>query len=187
MSKRNNKIKKIVVAVLFIGTVIGGFYGYYYYQHPAVITDFVDSRDTQFILESFKRDWYWLVEGKDYDPAYMLANRASSKNPIHKGNFTIKVAYEYDKPVGFVIYMQKKFYLGHIRFIYVAPEFRSKGWSDKLLDYAVQDLIKRGCTKIDLVTRATNHSAMKLYLRHGFKEVRRDDGFVDFEYAVPEK
>ncbi len=188
MSKRNNIIKKIIIGAILIGAAVGGFYGYRYFYHArSGIIDFVEIRDTPFIIESFQRDWYWLIEGNDYDVAYMLANRASSKRPSHKGNFTIKVAYEDDKPVGFVIYMQKKFYHGHIRFIYVNPEFRSKGWSDKLLDYAVQDLIKRGSSKIDLTTRTSNSAAIKLYLRHGFKEVRRDDGFVDFEYEVMEK
>lgn len=173
---------KIIVGACIVGSLGAASYYFYYVQNSDAILDFNELRDTQFILDSFKRDWHWLVEGFDYSPEYMLQNRASSKKAEHKGNLTIKVGYHDKTPVGFVIYFMKNFYLGDVRFIDVAPEFRSKGWSDKLLDYAMNDLLKRGSSKIELVTRTTNLPAQKLYTRHGFKEASREDGFVYYEY-----
>lgn len=185
-----NQIKrypKFKLYLLFSSALIALSFGSYYFYnhyHNAEILNFNPVRDTAFILDSFKRDWYWLIEGNDYSPEYTLQNKASSRSPEHKGNLTIKVAYENNKPVGFVIYFMENFYLGDLRFIDVNPEFRSRGWAYKLLDYAVKDLIKRGSVRIKLVTRTTNYPAQKLYLRYGFKEVSRDNGFVYYEYIV---
>ncbi len=178
---------KICIGGIFLTASAGSLYYFFQMRQQDVILDFVPERDTSFILDSFKRDWYWLVEGYDYSPEYMLRNRASSKKPEHLGNLSIKVGYHHKKPVGFVIYFMKNFYLGDLRFIDLDPEFRSKGWAYKLLDYAVKDLIKRGAAKIELVTRTTNFPAQKLYTRYGFRESSRDDGFVYYEYLAPSK
>lgn len=186
MQNKRSFLKKIGI-VLGLGTFIctGGIAFYHYARPQTVILDFDEQRDTPFILESFKRDWYWLVEGFDYSPEYMLHHRASSKNPQTIGNLTIKTAYQEGKPVGFVIYFKKNFYLGDLRFIDVNPEFRSKGWAYKLLDYAVKDLIKQGCIRVKLVTREVNYAARRLYTRYGFEETRQQDGFAYFEYSAP--
>ncbi len=187
--KNNQTLLKKIVIILGLVSLLGGIgIGatlYYRNQETAAILDFNDIRDTDFILATFKRDWYWLVEGDDYSPEYMLKHRASSQEPSKKGNLTIKVAYEGKEPIGFVIYFQKNFYQGDLRFIDVEPEFRSKGWAYKLLDYAVKDLLSRGITKIELVTRTTNYPAQKLYTRYGFTEKHRNEGFVYYEYLAP--
>lgn len=177
---------------LMIG-LLTGFTGavFYWYFHQVqrssiVIHDFNDERDTQFILDIFKEDWWWLVSeySKDFSPEYMLQYRASSKKPESKGNLTIKVAYDQHKPIGFVAYYKKEFYYGYILFLDVLASYRSKGIGYALLDYAVQDLKKRGVTKIGLVTRTSNIPARRLYKKYGFKEISDENGFVDFEYQV---
>lgn len=187
MEKNRYQFLKKIVFITGLLAVLGVGGLYYYYnqqQNPVTILEFNELRDTQFILDSFKRDWHWLVEGFDFSPEKMLRNRKSLKKAGYEE--IIKVAYQGEKPVGFVTYYQKNFYLGKIHFIDINPAFRSKGWSYKLLDYAIKDLAKKGITKIELVTRTTNYPAQKLYTRYGFKEIRRDDGFVNFEYTVPE-
>lgn len=186
-STKSRSWLKICIGGIFLGLVAAGTYYFYQNREKDVILDFDAARDTAFILDSFKRDWYWLVEGDDYSPEYMLKNRSSSQKSEHKGNLTIKVGYHGKKPVGFVIYFMKNFYLGDLRFIDLDPEFRSKGWAYKLLDYAVKDFIKRGSAKIELVTRTTNYPAQKLYTRYGFREISREDGFVYYEYLTPLK
>jgi len=177
----------IITRGVLVGICAGSLAYWYQNRSQDSILDFNPERDTAFILDSFKRDWYWLVEGDDYSPEYLLKYKASSQKPEHIGNVTIKVGYHDKKPVGFVVYFMKNFYLGDLRFIDLNPEFRSQGWAYKLLDYAVKDLIKRGAVKIELVTRTTNFSAQKLYTRYGFRESSRDGGFVYFEYLVPSK
>lgn len=180
-------LKKIALGVGLLAILGAGFAFYHYQSQHEIVQDFNESRDTQFILDAFKRDWYWLVEGFDFSPEYMLKYRAIKSRPDLKKKVTIKVAYQDKKPVGFIVYWPKSFYLGFINFVDIEPEFRSKGWAYKLFDYAVKDLIKNGITRIELLTRATNYSAQKLYIRYGFKETRRDDGFVYYDYVVPNK
>lgn len=184
---RSYLTKKIVIGILLLGIICAGFGHYYYFQNNVLkIVDFNALRDTPFILERFQHDWYWLTADDSFSPQNMLESQSSSKKYPHNKDLFIKMAYKGNKPVGFVIYYQKRFYLGHIRFIDLDPEFRSQGWAAKLLDYAVKDLIKRGVTKITLLTRTNNYPAQKLYTRYGFKETRRDDNFVDYEYLVPQ-
>jgi ribosomal protein S18 acetylase RimI-like enzyme len=186
--KRYHFSKKIVLIVSFCTVLGAGLALYYHHQrNETTILDFNDIRDTGFILEAFKRDWHWLVEGFDFSPEKMLKHRAPTEKLADRGKSIIKVAYQGKKPIGFVIYYPKSFYKGRLHLIDVEPDFRSKGWSDKLLDYAMKDLIKRGVSKVELVTRTTNYPAQKLYTRYGFKESKRDDGFVYFEYIVPEQ
>jgi ribosomal protein S18 acetylase RimI-like enzyme len=172
-------------SILLIGGTIGA---YFYYQQLPRIVEFDEERDTPFILDIFKNDWYWLVSeySTDFSPNYMLHYRASSKAPENLGNLTIKALYLKNQPVGFVAYYKKNFYEGMILFLALLKEFRSKGYAYKLLQDAMNDLKSRFVTKIRLVTRTVNYPAIKLYTRAGFKETSRDDdGFVYFQYDVP--
>lgn len=184
-SKTWSKSKFFISGIILATLCASAAYFFYFNGSVDSIVDFNPQRDTPFILDSFTRDWYWLVEGDDYSPEYMLKYRASSKRPEHVGNMIIKVGYHKNKPVGFVTYFMKNFYVGDLRFIDINPEFRSQGWAYKLLDYAVKDLIRHGAAKIELVTRTNNLSAQKLYARYGFRKSYQEDGFVYFEYLVP--
>ncbi len=61
---------------------------------------------------------------------------------------------------------------------------RGKGFAQKLMQYAIDDMRRLGAKKITLITRTSNTSAQKLYNRIGFKEIYRDEGYVYFEYRV---
>ena len=129
-----NKLIKTTALVITFALAISGL-GYFYFssQQQLQIYEFDNQRDTPFIKELFKNDWYWLVAGisDSYDSAAqdyvenMLTTRTSSTN---KKPLTLKVVYENNKPVGFLAYFIKKFYLGKILFVYILPEYRSKGW-----------------------------------------------------------
>lgn len=160
---------------------------FYYRLSSDAIWEFNEVRDTAFILDAFKRDWYWLVEGFDFSPENLLKYRSVARRPDLKGKVKIKVAYEGKTPVGFVVYYPKSFSVGFINFVDVNPEFRSQGWAYKLVDYAIKDLIKEGVTRITLLTRSNNYAAQKLYTRYGFQETSRDEGFVYYDYKVPQK
>jgi ribosomal protein S18 acetylase RimI-like enzyme len=180
--------KKIIISFFLVAAacaVVPVSYYYYYCASTSVYT-FDQKRDASFILDIFKHDWHWLVSeySTDFSPEYMLAHRASSKNPEHLGNLTIKVLYAKQEPLGFTAYYKKKFYEGFVLFLAIRHEFRSKGYAKILLRHAMDDLIAQGCTKIRLVTRTTNYPAMKVYRNAGFVETSREDGFIYFEYKV---
>lgn len=172
------------IACILIASFLGGFY---YYSHipNTGIYNFNERRDSAFILDIFKKNWYWLIaEGSDFSPEHMLKYRASSKNPEDIGNETIKVLYDQKEPVGFVVYRKKKFYEGFIHFVAVDEKARSKGYGLQLVKYAVQDLIKQGMKKITLVTRTNNIPAQTIYKKAGFQETKIVNGFVYFAYYV---
>ena len=178
--KRWFKITALAVAFCFL---LSGL-TYYYYNATSGIYEINVTRDSDFIHKIFEKDLYWLTTQSSHDTDYMLRHKASSKDPQHTGNLTIKVAYEGSTPVGFIAYYKKNFYIGYILFIDVIDTFRAKGWGKRLLEYGVNDLVKKGCKRIELVTRTSNTAAQKLYSSYGFKETSRDEGFVHFEYTV---
>jgi ribosomal protein S18 acetylase RimI-like enzyme len=179
--------KRSFLSFLFASALIGGGInvGWYYLHRPVAeqqILDFDYERDAQSIIEAFARDRYWLTANPAHSTEYVLRNRASSEKITHLGNLTIKVAYDHGTYAGMVAYFKKKFYVGKILYLVVEPEFRSKGWGYRLLDYAMKDLAQRGALRIHIVTRPQNTAANKLYERYGFKETERDDMFVAYEY-----
>jgi ribosomal protein S18 acetylase RimI-like enzyme len=179
--KRWFKITALAVAFCFL---LSGLTYYYHSSSASGIYDINVARDSEFIHKIFAQDLYWLTTQSSHDTDYMLTHKASSKNPQHTGNLTIKVAYEGTNPVGFIAYYKKNFYTGYILFIDVINAFRAQGWGKRLLDYGVKDLLTHGCTKIQLVTRTSNTAAQKLYSSYGFKETNRDEEFVNFEYTA---
>lgn len=178
------RIKKIIIGCLLLGiTTLGGFYFYRtHIQAQGPVYEFNEDRDTQAILDLFKKDYYWLVEG-DYNPAAMLHYRAPNGNPFRKGQMHIKVLRDNNEFVGFVAYYKKSSTEWKFNFIALEHAFRGKGFAQKLMQYAVDDMKRMGAKKISLVTRTSNIAAQKLYDRMGFKETYRDDGYVYFEYV----
>lgn len=191
--KFENKLIKTTAIILAISLALSGL-GYFYFssRQQVQIYEFDNQRDAPFVKGLFKNDWYWLVAGiadtydsvaQDYVET-MLTSRTSSSQ---RKPLTLKVAYEDNKPVGFLAYFVKKFYLGKILFVDVLPAYRSKGWGATLMKIAMTDLIKRGVSQIELVTRTDNFAAQKLYNNLGFTENGRDDEFVNFVYKVPQQ
>lgn len=182
----NNKLKLTSgkVTLIFLTALALIFTSYFIIKKPEIeIKNFNKSRDTDFILESFKRDYYWLVENPEFSPQFMIDNISPNKDPKYFGALNIKVLFKNDKPIGFTTYFKKKFYEGKIQFVYVHPEYRCKGYATMLTKYAINDLFKQSVSKIILDTRTTNAPALKAYQRIGFKESYRDDerGIVSFE------
>ncbi|MGB8467978.1 MAG: GNAT family N-acetyltransferase [Candidatus Babeliales bacterium] len=181
------KTHRMSTLFIFVGTLIAilcASGSYWYYTQPRMY-DFDYKRDSAFILDMFQKNWYWLIaEGSDFSPEYFLLNRASSKQPQHLGNETIKVLYKGGTPVGFTSYYKVKFYKGKVHFVLVNEQFRSQGYGLQLVTYAINALVAQGCTEITLVTRENNFSAQKIYKRAGFEEYGCEDGFIYFKYTV---
>ncbi len=178
-----NKIKKLLLAASLATIVSVGTY--YYFSIPrGPIYEYNEARDTQLILDLFKKNWYWLVSSADYSPEFMLKHRAPSKNPLYIGRLKIKVLYEQDDFVGFAAYYMKTKDIGFVLFLAIQDELRSKGYGRLLMQHALDELAKMGAKKIRLVTRPTNVSAQKVYKVVGFYETSRDEEFVYFEYMV---
>ncbi|TET06707.1 GNAT family N-acetyltransferase [Candidatus Dependentiae bacterium] len=173
---------KITIIVTTIGLLgIGSWYLYHIHKPQEQILDFDDLRDTTDILTIFKRDWYWLVASEDYSPEFMLKYRAPTQDFRYMGQLNIKVLRNQDGLlIGFVAYYLKTATEGLLLFLDVNPSFRSKGYSEQLLTYALNDLKKLGANIVHLVTRTNNIHAINLYQHTNFTETSRTDGFVYF-------
>ena len=114
--------------------------------------------------------------------AFMLKNRAPNmRDSRYFGKLNIKVLRENDQFIGFVAYYMKNFFIGQLLFLAVKPEFRGKGYAQKLMQYAIEDLKKQGATMITLVTRTSNVAAQAVYKKAGFHVSHEEDGYVYFE------
>ncbi|CAN5159630.1 hypothetical protein BH09DEP1_BH09DEP1_4290 [soil metagenome] len=185
MTKTLIKIAAVLVLLSFGASVF-----YYYAPQPVFaaaspISDFQDERDTQDVLNLFEKDRYWLISSEDYDPSYALKTRSPNKRDNrYFGKLNIKVLREDSKFVGFVAYYMKNFFLGQLLFVGVNPDFRGKGYAQKLMQYAIDDMKKQGASMISLVTRTSNLAAQAVYKKLGFSVTHEEDGFVYFELRV---
>lgn len=183
MTKKLIKITALILALSF-----GGLALYYYFpqssgaQTTEPIQDYNEAHDKQEILDIFKQDRYWLLSSPDYSLEHMLSTKSPNKNDArYFGKLSIKVLREEDKFVGFVAYYMKNFFIGTVLFLDIKPEYRGKGYAQKLMRYAIDALKKQGATIVTLVTRSENHSAQAVYKKMGFTKTLEEDGYVYFD------
>lgn len=182
MIQKGSWIKKVALTGMF--ACLGGGIAYWYVQTTqcTMIQDFNEARDLPEILKAFERDRYWLTANPDSRPDILFKERTPNVYKPHLyGTLNIKVLWEQDKFVGFVTYYKKNFYEGKILFIDVNPGFRGKRYGQKLLEYAFDDFKSQGIKVVGLVTRPSNHRAIKLYKRIGFVQTKIDDTYVWFK------
>jgi len=143
---------------------------------------FNKERDTQFILNCFEQDRYWLTNNPEFSAQYMIDHMTPKPDPAYFGKQNIVLLYFKDQPVGFGAYYMKSFYEGFIHFLYINKAERGKGYSAVLMRYMMNQLSKMGSKFIKLCTRVNNVPARSLYRKLGFKELEPDEqGFVYFE------
>jgi ribosomal protein S18 acetylase RimI-like enzyme len=176
---------KIIIVLASLALLFGS--SYYFYSKPSIdIKDFDKKRDLPFIEDAFKRDMYLLVANPEFSLNFLLEHMSPNKDPEYFGKLNFKILFENDKPAGFTTYYKKKFYEGLIQFIYVNPNFRNKGYAKTLTKYAANSLFNMGVSVVRMATRIENIPAIKAYTKIGFKEVYRDDEFIDFEITKDE-
>ena len=182
------KIKKNKKILLIIGLVFISLFSLLifkkFYKYNGVY-DYNKSRDKSLILNSFDKDWYWLVAGDRaksiFSPEVMLDTNSPNKKPIYKNKQNIKTLLINNKPVGFICYYKKSFYEGFIHILSVFSKYRGNGYSEKLVKYAMKDLFKQGVLYISLVTRTNNKASVGLYKKLGFIVDSQDNDYVYFE------
>jgi ribosomal protein S18 acetylase RimI-like enzyme len=172
------KRKHLLWLSLIMAAVVGGVV--YWQQQRETIVSYNRARDRDALDTLFKADWYWLVpdELTDFTTEHVFDSEASSIRPADKGNLTIKVYKAQGTIGGFIAYYKASSYKGRILFLVVGEKYRGKGFAKKLLTYAMDDLIHRGCTIIEMFTRTDNERALALYTKFGFSEVWRNAKYM---------
>ena len=59
---------------------------------------------------------------------------------------------------------------GWVNYLAVAPAFRGRGYGRALMQHVEAALERRGCSKISLLVRHSNHDPMEFYRRLGYVE-----------------
>jgi len=176
------RIRSFFVGVLLFCAVGSS---YWYYRHAQTpIRPYEAGRDRAFILDLFKKNWYWLLS--DYSPDYDVGFMLDYRTPIQKdtsqaGKLMIYTYLEGGKPVGFVTFYEDDLKIGRVLFLGVSEESRKKGYARKLIAFALDELKKRGMLAIRLYTRTDNTKARKLYEHIGFKEIWTDGAYLIYE------
>ncbi len=183
MKKIQNHFVVLLLAAGIIATSLGSC-ALSSFTGPQVV-DFNYERDRSALEEIFARDWDWLVpvSPDQYSLDLVLKYRAPRQDPLYAGSLTFKVMYDRDHLIGFVGYYMKSGEEGFLNFLDVNPEYRGKGFAEKLARYAIDEMIERGARRITLVTYPHNERALKLYHRLGFKEIKRNSQ-VELEYRI---
>jgi len=103
--------------------------------------------------------------------------RKFMKKEVSKKNNVGFIAFENEKPIGFILGEEKKDYpvfaenerpTGHIGNFYVEPEFRKKGIGKKLFAELKKWFRKRKLKKAEVGVNTPNKKGKKLYKKLGF-------------------
>lgn len=95
-------------------------------------------------------------------------------NLMDDSNYTLLLALHDDEAVG----------KAHLRWqtdsvilsdIAIIPRYQGQGWGSELLAYCINHVLTLGKTKLLLDVETSNHNALSLYTRHGFKLANASD------------
>src|SRR5579872_6378081 len=180
------RLHKIVLSLGFLAAIGGGVW-YYSSLDRGPIYEFNYERDAKSILDLFDKDWYWLVaDSRDqYSPEFMLKYRAPKQSRMYEGRMQIKVLRDKQGEfIGFAAYYPKSKDLWFFNFLAIKSEFRGQRNADKLMAYALKDMISKGAKEITLITRPSNKAAQSVYRRFNFQETFNDGEYIGFTYFV---
>ncbi|HJM68738.1 MAG TPA: GNAT family N-acetyltransferase [Candidatus Babeliales bacterium] len=156
------------------------------YQSTLVLRPYSDTADQEYLTQSLEKDRFWITNDDEFSIERMLKERNPSRYSNHyHGKLQIKVLHEKGKRAGMVAYYKKSFYMGRVMILWVDPAFRGKGYGEYLLQYAINQLFKEGCTKVNLLTRLINTWSRKIYAKVGMHETSRDSMFI--YYTIDKK
>lgn len=179
-------IRKIKNSLIIGSLLITSVIAYWHYNssihRPCQgIQLYSPARDRQALITLFKDNWYWLIPDTTIFSVETFLDQNTKLQGTNKDDNKILVYCVDNKPIGMVAYYDDSYYRGQLRFIVVDKEYRGKGYSKELMNYALNDMKKRGLSKVRLLTRTNNDPARKLYLKLGFKELPPKGGYVEFE------
>jgi ribosomal protein S18 acetylase RimI-like enzyme len=144
-----NKILFVMAFVFLISNINAGF----------KIVNIKPRLNRSFMIKAYQKE-------RDYLMSPSGANTLSEKSEVNaqiKHNI-VKILLVKGKTAGFITYNKK----GHIDAIYVAPNYRKKGYSKILLNYTSERLRKRGLKTMNLDVFKNNTKAINAFKKFGF-------------------
>lgn len=179
--------KYCVVIALMISLASSGIILFYKKQSSSGIRNFNFDKDAAAVDALFHKDdnLYWLLNDYSlkhgFSMDHMLRYRSSSQHE-KLYNLVLRILEVDGKIAGFVGYHPNSMYIWQLLWLAVDQDYRRQGIAKKLLNYAVEDMVRRGAIKIELATRPVNVRAKALYNQFGFKQVDEDQDFAYFSW-----
>lgn len=106
---------------------------------------------------------------QQHNPINIKHGICDSSEDSDNSHIIAKEYYENGVYAGYIYYYPKAQGLGQIFSLKVESAFRNKGYAQKLITYACDDLRKNGCTHVDFNLGIHNAPAKNLLLKLGFK------------------
>ena len=178
----------LVKTGLFAAVLVLGIGGVRYCMAPSMqspIEPFIYERDKEQVMTLFEQDYDWLSTreyNRDYVEWVLRSHSPNEYEPEYQGKMFIDVLRDNNRVAGFVTYYLRSPFVGHILFVEVGKDFRRLGYGYVLVRHAIAALFAQGVHIVQLLTRADNFKAQRLYTRVGFAETTRNEGFV--YYAI---
>lgn len=167
-------MRKIVLVIVVIIAAAVGFFFLKQYNTSTTdgITNYYGPRDRATVLSIFIPDWNFLMHGatpEEYSMGRLLDTASPTQDLRLAGKLQQIVYREHGKTVGYCCYYMKAPAIGRVLFLVVDPTVRRKGYAEKLVRFAINDLVKRLDAKIvDIMVFSHNTRAQKLYEKLGF-------------------
>ncbi len=182
----NTIIKKILFCVGLIALIGGSYYGLSYIKKSRINDGLVcynDLRDRPFIKQLFKDNWYLLTADPNSDVDFVFGTLSPNTHEAkYFGKMDITMMFENNVPAGVVTYYMLTKALGRVVYLAVDEKFRGKGYGEKLLRYACDQLKAKGALSVKLFVRSENARARKLYEKVGFEPAESEPLSVGLWY-----
>ena len=103
----------------------------------------------------------WITLGRDY---------AASLEIVFDPSLEVYLALRDEEIVGFVVVSMTGAFIGYVKSIYTAPEWRGRGVGSKLMSF-VEDRIFREAPNVFICVSDFNEDAQRLYRRLGYEVI----------------
>lgn len=182
-ANRFGKINRLIIPLVFILAGLGGYYWFHVKQEPIYSYDAVKDRSS--LIKIFKQNMFWLTNDPSEQSALQsfeqsLDSASPSQSWLDRGSLVTYVYRDREGTKGFISYYPLSSASAKILYIAVDDDYRRRGYAQKLLEYALAELKRKGFKDVELVTRLVNKRAQGLYKKLGFRQTWDDGTLVGF-------
>jgi len=103
----------------------------------------------------------WMTLGRDYEASLKMVSDTSLE---------VYLALRDEEIVGFVVISMTGAFIGYVKSIYTAPEWRNRGIGSRLMSF-VEDRIFREAPNVFICVSDFNEGAQRLYHRLGYEVI----------------
>lgn len=184
VAQRLRKIHRLLVPLVLVLAGVGGYYWFQVAQHEPIYP-YDAGKDRSPLIKIFKQNMFWLTNDPSEQSALTsfeqsLDSASPSQSWLERGSLITYVYRDREGTKGFVSYYPLSSVSAKILYIAVDDDYRRRGYAQKLLEYALAEVKRKGFKDVELVTRLVNKRAQGLYKKLGFRQTWDDGTLVGF-------